>query len=201
MGQSDSVASALIIAQASLGFLFVSAAIGKFRAWGQFTSGVRDYQILPRFSVRPASVALPIIECALGLGLLLALAPAVTGALTATLLTAFVAAVGINLRRGRRIGCNCYGIAATKQIGVAAIVRIVTLWVIAVTVAIVGAIAIPPSQWFHPSWLRLSSPVDVVLVLVLTSGCLVLIYLLEWAVEVQHQARLATASLGEALAR
>src|SRR2546429_3361018 len=95
--------------QLGLGLVFLFAVVPKLRRPLAFTRTVMRYDILPR---RPAYVLaltlLPLetfLAAAFLSGLLIEPALALSTAVTAM----FVLAVSINLRRGRRIGCGCFG--------------------------------------------------------------------------------------------
>lgn len=87
--------------------LFASAALHKLLDLPRFSAVLEAYQLFPRPLMRLAW-AVPVAELALALGLLggtLRPAAALAGA---ALLTAYAAAIGINLRRGRLdLACGC----------------------------------------------------------------------------------------------
>lgn len=91
-----------------LSYVFVTAALHKWRGRARFEGILQNYRVLPRFAVRPAAVLLPPLEFALGVALFpgggLAAWPA------AALLILYSAAIALNLLRGRRsIDCGCGG--------------------------------------------------------------------------------------------
>lgn len=100
---------ASIVVQWAIGMTLLFSSIAKWRDWDGFVSGVADYEILPeRFSNLLAAIIV-LIETwstvAHLSGWLLKLAlPA-----TITMFTGFTLAVAINLMRGRRIPCHCFG--------------------------------------------------------------------------------------------
>lgn len=190
----------LLTARTALALFFLPAAIIKFKDHRGFEEGVRDYAILPDRAVRPVAIGLLLVESTLGLALLVGIAPPLMGALAALLLMSFITAVGINLHRGRRIDCGCYGVATTKHIGVASIVRNIALLGLSIAVVSTGAIATEPGQWLNPwvGWAQLTSGAHVLLIMLMTMTCIVSVYLLEWSLDTESQARSATARLREA---
>jgi putative oxidoreductase len=95
--------------QLVLGAVFLVAALPKLRRPRAFRDSVVAYEILPTSVATAVSAILIPLELILGIafptGLLLAIAlPLATG-----LIGVFLVAVGVNLRRGRRIACGCFG--------------------------------------------------------------------------------------------
>lgn len=104
----------MLAARLLLGCLFVMTGLSKIRHPGSFADDILDYQLLSRRPARVLAHLLPPAELVLGLCCLLGLAlPAVTGALILLLLV-FTGAVTVNLIRGRRITCHCFGGSSTR---------------------------------------------------------------------------------------
>ncbi len=141
--------------------------------------------MLPPPAARVAGALLPWGELGLALALLLGLALPVTAAAAAILLLCFIGAVAINLRRGRAITCNCYGIADTSTIGRGTIARNMLLLLLAGGVIGTGPRLGGPA-WWHPrgptDWLLLT-PGTALLLSLLLVGCIVGILLLEWTID------------------
>jgi uncharacterized membrane protein YphA (DoxX/SURF4 family) len=70
---------------------------------------VRAYQVLPSGSVGAVAGALPFVELALGLLLLVGFAVRPVAALSSILLLAFIAGVAQAWARGLSIDCGCFG--------------------------------------------------------------------------------------------
>src|SRR5262249_21694007 len=81
--------------------LFVSAAIHKLRDPAAFAAAFAAYQLLPEQLARLAWL-LPLLELTVGASLLAPGARPQAAAAGAALLVVYAAAIGINLRRGRR---------------------------------------------------------------------------------------------------
>jgi uncharacterized membrane protein YphA (DoxX/SURF4 family) len=98
-----------LAARICLAIVFVTAAIGKLRHLAIFEGVVANYRILPRVAVKPAALALPWAELAVGASLLApGLGPTPCIAAVA-LLAAFAGAMAVNLVRGRaHIDCGCH---------------------------------------------------------------------------------------------
>jgi uncharacterized membrane protein YphA (DoxX/SURF4 family) len=194
-------AAGLLVARTSLAIYLLPAGVAKLRDPEGFIQGVRDYGLLPAGTVKYVARTLPLIECAAGVALLAGIAQPVTGLVCALLIAAFITAVTVNLRRGRRIDCNCYGVAATKSIGAATVARNAVLLALSLSVVGLGLLLATGGQWFQlwdPGWGRVTSAGDALLLALLTSCCLALIYLSEWALDVRAHAKAAIRRLNEA---
>lgn len=87
--------------------LLAGAAVGKLRRPADTLRAVSAYRVLPDAFVSPAALALPLVELAAALGLVLMPHPAAAWG-AALLFAVFAAAVGVNLARGRRaLDCGC----------------------------------------------------------------------------------------------
>ena len=85
---------------------------------------VEQYDLLPRALVRPFARALPVVELAGALGLLLPATRPPAAALLILLLLVFAAAMAINLVRGRsEIDCGCFIGVQKQRIGWTLVVR------------------------------------------------------------------------------
>ncbi|MCU0870544.1 MAG: hypothetical protein MUF30_13275 [Burkholderiales bacterium] len=94
----------------ALALIVLAAAWHKFTDADAFLAALAAYRLLPARWVAPAAKALPAIELALALGVLV---PPTRGAALVALAALFAvygAAIGINLARGRsHIDCGCGG--------------------------------------------------------------------------------------------
>lgn len=91
-----------------LAVIFGSAGPAKLLARDEFAGVIANYRLLPGLLVAPFAVALPTLEIAAALGLLVPATRAPAALLAAGLLFLFAAAMAINLVRGRRdIDCGC----------------------------------------------------------------------------------------------
>jgi peroxiredoxin len=127
-----------LAARLALGAVFALAAAGKLRAPGLTRDTLEDFG-LPRRAAGPGAWVLPLAELATA-GLLLFDATAVVGAIAAlALLAAFSAAIAVNLARGRRPDCNCFGQVGSAPIGPATLARNAVLALLAVVVLAAGS--------------------------------------------------------------
>jgi hypothetical protein len=98
-----------------IALVYLTAALGKMRHWAVFHGVVANYRLLPDVLVAPFAYVLPPFEALLGATLLLGLLSPWAEVAAAALLLLFAAAMGINLKRGRRnIDCGCFQ-SALKQ--------------------------------------------------------------------------------------
>lgn len=103
----DPVVGALLLGAFAL--LFGSASVHKWHDLRRFDEVFAAYGLLPRV-LRPMARAVPVLESATALGLLMPAThrPAALGAML--LLLGYAAAMALNLARGRRdIACGCGG--------------------------------------------------------------------------------------------
>lgn len=94
---------------------------------------------LPEVAARASVVALPVVE--LGTAVLLAVTPWATagGALATVMMTAFTIVILVNLVRGRRPSCACFGgLSAGAPIGASTVVRNAALLAASVAVFVAG---------------------------------------------------------------
>jgi uncharacterized membrane protein YphA (DoxX/SURF4 family) len=75
----------------------------------QTFAAVRAYQILPSGLVSPVAAALPFVELAFGLLVLLGIGQRLLGVLSALLLLVYIAGVAQSWARGLTIDCGCFG--------------------------------------------------------------------------------------------
>jgi hypothetical protein len=89
--------------------LFASAALHKLLDRAAFGDAFRAYGVVPP-SLAPLALLVPLLELTVSAGLLTRGARAGAAATGAMLLTAYAAAIAINLGRGRRdLACGCGG--------------------------------------------------------------------------------------------
>lgn len=91
-----------------VGLTFVLAGLTKILKPKPFVSALIGYKILPVALISPAAVGLPIVECSLGLALLLVGRSRAVAAMCGLLLLIFAGAMAANLLRGRgNTPCGC----------------------------------------------------------------------------------------------
>ena len=100
-----------------LGSTFLVAALPKLAHHRGFTLTVLEYRILPNPIARAYAAAVPL--CELFAAILLLSGTAVRSASVGLgfLLLSFLVAVGVNVTRGRKLDCHCFGQSANRQIG------------------------------------------------------------------------------------
>lgn len=108
--------------------VFLAAALGKMRHWLAFQGVLANYRLLPEKLIAPVAYLLPPAEAALAVLLATNFASVAASAAAAVLLLAFAAAMGINLRRGRRfIDCGCFQSTLKQTLSRRLVVRNVVL--------------------------------------------------------------------------
>lgn len=89
--------------------MLVASFLSKARAFARFEEVVAEYAIVPERLTRVGAATVVCAEGVLGLALVTGTGGLLAVALTAVLFTVFGVAVAINLRRGRRVPCGCFG--------------------------------------------------------------------------------------------
>ncbi len=109
---------AIVLAcQLTLALTFGLAAWSKARALTEFSGVVRNYRLLPEAAVVPVAYAVPVLEAATALALLLGPARPVAGVLALGLLAVFTVAIVVNILRGRtHIDCGCFRTALKQRL-------------------------------------------------------------------------------------
>jgi uncharacterized membrane protein YphA (DoxX/SURF4 family) len=97
------------VARLALGAIFVAASIGKLGKVDETVRAVRAYRILPESLVHPVAYALPYLEIAVGVLLIVGLGTRVVAILAGVMLLLFIAAVISAGARGLKIDCGCFG--------------------------------------------------------------------------------------------
>src|SRR5260370_17383027 len=169
-----------------LGLLLPLSAGRKLRRPSAFVEGVVDYRILPEGSARILGATLPWVELAIAVALLTGFALTVAGLAAASLLCVFVLAVVINLRRGRIITCNCYGVAGTAVIGWGTVGRNAVLLLVALATV---TLAYPPVPVTPVDTLRAgaATPRSALAIALLIGWLAVAGALLAWSLDVQSR--------------
>lgn len=116
------MSTAVVLVRLVLGAVLVAAGLAKLADRDGTRRAVVDFGVPARFAP-PASALLPLTE--LGAAALLVVpATARWGALLALLLLAFfVAAIAVNLAKGRRPDCRCFGQVHSAPAGWSTLVR------------------------------------------------------------------------------
>jgi hypothetical protein len=121
------VQSLAFIASIALGVTFLVSGLGKLRDPTGFIFAVLDYQILSPGRAVVYGRLLPWLELMCGLALISGALPRLAGAVAAATLLSFLVAVEVNLMRGRRLDCYCFGGRSEERLGWVTVVRLCTL--------------------------------------------------------------------------
>jgi Methylamine utilisation protein MauE len=117
--------------QLSLGIVFLLSVWPKLRQPFGFMQSVIEYKILPAKVAQVFGLLLIPLEAFLVFAFLTGFLTDIALSLATLLLSAFLVAVGINLRRGRKIACACFG-NASEQISLRTLVRLLLLLTITI---------------------------------------------------------------------
>lgn len=102
--------------RAALAAMLVWAAVHKLRDLRAFVSVIRGYEILPAGAARWFAPGFAALELLLAVALLWSPAQRIAGFALAALLASYTAAIHVNLRRGRRVDCGCFGPARRQPL-------------------------------------------------------------------------------------
>jgi thiol-disulfide isomerase/thioredoxin/uncharacterized membrane protein YphA (DoxX/SURF4 family) len=135
-----------ILARLPLVIVFAAAGLLKYRDQSTFTETLRDFGA-PGLLAKPLARVLPGLELATAL-LLLAGDPLRAGSIGAIiLLFAFTLSVTINLVRGKRPNCRCFGQVSSQPIGWITVARNLVLSILAV-----ACFLLKTSRWAALDW-------------------------------------------------
>jgi uncharacterized membrane protein YphA (DoxX/SURF4 family) len=101
--------AAELVARLILGGAFIFAAGAKIADPPAFAHEIFNFRLIPESLVNAAALWLPWVEMLAGLALVLGIWRKMSAVLLGALLVAFVAALSINLARGRAVDCGCFG--------------------------------------------------------------------------------------------
>jgi len=96
-------------ARIGLGLVFLAAALPKIGDPPGFAKATWAYQLIPAAALNPMALALPWLELACGLALVLGVWIRAAAAWVTMLLVIFLLALSINLARRHPIDCGCFG--------------------------------------------------------------------------------------------
>ena len=98
-----------------LGILFVVAAWAKLKDPPAFAQEIFNYALLPSGAVNLLAIFLPWLELLCSVLLFLGIWRRAAATTIAALLLVFIAALSINLARGRPVDCGCFGVSAVVK--------------------------------------------------------------------------------------
>lgn len=129
-----------------LAALFLTAALSKLSAIDEFHGVVRNFRLLPDALARPVAMALPVVELAIAVGLLIQPLARAASLSAAALLAVFGMAIVANVLRGRtQIDCGCFRNGMKQRIGWSTVARNIVLTALALGAAALVAQVRPAS--------------------------------------------------------
>jgi uncharacterized membrane protein YphA (DoxX/SURF4 family)/thiol-disulfide isomerase/thioredoxin len=105
-----------------LALVFLVAAFGKFFDLAGTRQALQEFEV-PQRAIRPAGVALPVTELAVGVALLIAPAARWAAAAALLLLMMFTAGVARAMSNGRAPNCHCFGQIHSEPAGRSTLIR------------------------------------------------------------------------------
>ncbi len=106
-----------------LAAFFVVAGIAKVVDPPGFAHEIHNYALVPGVAVNAMALVLPWLEIVVGFALFLSVATRTAARILALLLVVFIAALSINLARGRPVDCGCFGTSTVVEDDRAAALR------------------------------------------------------------------------------
>jgi uncharacterized membrane protein YphA (DoxX/SURF4 family) len=116
--------------------IWIVAGAAKITDLEHFHAQVHAYRLLPAALELPFAYALPFVEVALGLYLVVGLLVRPAAILACALMIAFVAAMAQAWARGLSLDCGCFGSLAREPVGLTAILRDAALGVPSLVIAL-----------------------------------------------------------------
>jgi uncharacterized membrane protein YphA (DoxX/SURF4 family) len=98
-----------------LAAFFVVAGIAKIADPPGFAHEIHNFGILPGAAVNAMALVLPWLEVLTGVALFLGIARRTTARILGILLVVFIAALSVNLARGRPVDCGCFGMSTVQK--------------------------------------------------------------------------------------
>lgn len=142
--QVEALLALSFVSRLMLGVVFLYSAWGKFADVTGFARGLSAYQLLPVWAILPLTWLLPFLELFLALAFLVGWALPIVSLVAILLLIIFIAAIAINLRRGRTISCNCHGSAAQTPISWGLVARNGLLLILALLLVVTAPLNLLP---------------------------------------------------------
>jgi len=153
-----------------LALVFLAAALGKMRHWLAFQGVLANYRLLPENLTAPVAYLLPPAEAALAVWLAADLGSPGAPVAAAVLLLVFALAMGINLRRGRRlIDCGCFQSTLKQTLSWRLVGRNVVLALLAL-LALLASFAGVAATYRGDAWLTLAGILAGALLFVLLNA-------------------------------
>ena len=150
-----------VLGRGLLGGVWILAGVSKLRDDQDPGDAVTRFGILPDRVARPVGRALPWIETGLGVLLIAGFGTRPAAAVSVGLLLVFTVALVVNLLRGRRVVCRCFGQSSSEPISWGSVARNLVLLIPALAVALSSSHFLAVDGLFKGT---VASPSDPVLI-------------------------------------
>lgn len=107
--------SLFLVSQLAIGLVFLTASVNKLRDISGFFAGINEYGIVPAYLVRAVGVAVVVAEALVALSHLSGWLLVVAVPASVVLLSAFLIAIVVTIRRGLTVPCLCFGVGADHE--------------------------------------------------------------------------------------
>ncbi|MGH2388865.1 MAG: MauE/DoxX family redox-associated membrane protein [Chloroflexota bacterium] len=125
----------LLAERVVLGGVFAASGVRKVISSASLVDEIMDYQVAPREVARVLAPVLPPAELAIAISVLTGILLPVGSVGAGAFLVLFTAVMILNLRKGRRLSCHCFG-KSGALIGPSTIMRNLVLLVLSCAIAI-----------------------------------------------------------------
>lgn len=98
-----------LLSRVTLGVILLRVGLLKLAGLEEFKRAVRNYRLVPEFSISAVALGVSLLEFVGGGMLLLGVVLRPVGVVLGALLLGFCLAISVNLARGRPISCGCSG--------------------------------------------------------------------------------------------
>ncbi len=161
MGSLEAI---ILFVRLSVGFIFLVSALTKLAAPRLFVDNVLNYRLLPALAAKPYAFALPPLELAAALLLFTGFFVRWASLTVIVLLSSFILAVAVAIRRGYHLECGCFGLLYREPVGVSTIGRDVVLLLMSLLTFFRGASAPTLAQMLS----QIAHPLSVIALLLIS---------------------------------
>ena len=169
----------LLFARLCVGGVFLASATGKLLDKEGTAAGMSRYTFLPAGSGRVIANVLPWVEMAVGVLLVFGLFTIAAATAAIALFVVFTGFIVYDLTQGKNQSCHCFGRLSEERLTPMAVVRNITLMLLAALVALYfdGWLALDTALGLHTTGRTVPNAVDAVPIVLLaaaTVGAIVL---------------------------
>ncbi len=125
-----------VVVNLLLGGIFLVSSLSKLHHPKSFVLTVLEYRILPPYFSKLYAIFLPPAEFFIAFFALTGLMLRLTAITMSFLLLSFIVAIGVNIKRGRQLNCNCFGVSRKRLVGKTLLIQDVVLLIAAIFISV-----------------------------------------------------------------